>query len=63
LREIVLLNEIKQKLDRARSLAIEAGGFTLFYLIEIALLEVEEMSKKHKPLGDEARRLDDPKAH
>jgi hypothetical protein len=43
-RENVLLNEINQKLDEARNLAIETGGFTLFYLIEMAFLEAAEMS-------------------
>jgi hypothetical protein len=43
-----LLNEIKRKLDQARDLATEAGGFTLFYLIEMALMETGEMEKKHK---------------
>ena len=46
--EIDLLEKIKRQLDETRSLAIEAGGFTLFYMIEMALLETQEMSKKHK---------------
>ena len=43
--KIELLNETKRKLDEARNLATEAGGFTLFYLIEMALLETKEMTK------------------
>ncbi len=56
--DIELLYEIKRKLDQARNLAIEAGGFTLFYLIEMAILETEEMAKKREPGGDRnVRRL------
>ena len=47
MREIELvLDEIDQKLDQTRNLAIEAGGFTLFYLIEMALLETKEIRRK-----------------
>jgi len=41
--DIELLNEIKRKLDQARYLATEAASFTLFYIIELAILEVGEM--------------------
>jgi len=50
--DIELLYEIKRKLDQARNLTVEAGGFTLFYLIEMAILECEEMAKKREPAGD-----------
>ncbi len=53
--EIDLLEKIKRQLDETRSLAIEAGGFTLFYMIEMALLETQEMSKKHKSAPAPAR--------
>jgi hypothetical protein len=32
-----------------RNLAVEAGGLTLFYLIEMAILETEEMGKNANP--------------
>jgi len=53
--DMELLKEIKHKLDEARNLATMAGGFTLFYLIEIAILETEEMAKKRE-LASEAMR-------
>ena len=49
MRGIELL-EIKQTLGKARELAVEVGGFTLFYLIEMALLEATEMSKNTRLL-------------
>ena len=52
--ETELLEKIKKQLDETRSLAIEAGGFTLFYMIEMALLETREMSKKHQAVRDAA---------
>lgn len=36
--ETSLLNEIKLKLGHARDLAVAAGGFAMFYFIEMALL-------------------------
>ncbi len=61
--EIELLDQIKQKLDQTRNLAIEAGGFTLFYLIEMALLETKEMSKKPKRVGEATDESDGLRAH
>ena len=58
-----LLGEIKQKLDQALNLAVEAGGFTLFYLIEMARLELDEMSESTKSVGDEPDKLDAPTPH
>ncbi len=57
--DIELLNEIKRKLDQARDLAIEAAGFTLFYLIEIAIMETGEMEKKHNIAGLRQHELSD----
>jgi hypothetical protein len=53
-REAALLDEIKLKLDQARDLAVAAAGFGLFYFIEMAILETEEMSKNKKAAGDKA---------
>jgi hypothetical protein len=44
-------------------LAIEAGGFTLFYLIEMALLETKEMSKKRKDVRDPPDEPDGLRTH
>jgi hypothetical protein len=52
LREFELIDEIKEKLEQTRNLAIQAGGFMLFYLIEMALLETKEMSAKHRAVKD-----------
>ena len=53
-REAALLDEIKLKLDHVRDLAVAAGGFALFYFIEMALLETVEKSKNKKAAGDKA---------
>ncbi len=63
MRENDLLEKIKGKLDETRNLAIEAGGFTLFYMIEMALLETQEMSKKHQSVRHAAREFDALRAH
>ena len=53
-REAALLDEMKLELDQVRNSAVEAGGFVLFYFIEMALLETEEMSKNKKAAGEKA---------
>ena len=44
-----LIHDIKRTLVQARDLAVEASGFTLFYLIEMAIMETGQMAKKRKP--------------
>ncbi|MGO8844631.1 MAG: hypothetical protein ACLQFI_04700 [Methylocella sp.] len=61
--ETELLEKIKKQLDETRSLAVEAGGFTLFYMIEMALLETQEMSKKHQSVRQAAHEFDGLRAH
>jgi hypothetical protein len=53
-REAELLDEIKRELNRARNLAIEAGGFKQFYFIEMALLEMKEIAKNRKAAREKA---------
>ena len=43
LREAELLCEIRRKLDQARALAAEIGGFNIYYMIDIALLETNTL--------------------
>ncbi len=57
MRKIELLSEIKRKLDEARHLAIEAGGFTLFYFIEMALFETKETAENIKLSESEDKSL------
>ena len=45
MREIEQIDEIKRKLEQARTLAIVVGGGGLAYLIEIAILGAEETKK------------------
>jgi hypothetical protein len=47
--DIELIHDIKRTLVKARDLAVEANGFTLFYLIEMAIMETGQMAKKRKP--------------
>jgi hypothetical protein len=47
--DIGLLDEIRCKLDQVRNLAVEVGGFNLFYFVEMAILEIEEITKGPKP--------------
>ena len=44
--DIELLTKIKSQLDRARELAAEGGGLTLFYFIEMAIMETNDLTKK-----------------
>jgi hypothetical protein len=44
--EIELLIRIKGQLGRVRELAAEGGGLTLFYFIEMAIMETDELTKK-----------------
>jgi hypothetical protein len=62
-REPELLDEIKRELNRARNLAIEAGGFKLSYFIEMALLETKEITRNPKVARHTADELDSPTAH
>jgi hypothetical protein len=62
-REIEVLNTIRQKLDETRNLAIEAGAFTLFYMIQMAIMETNEMSKKLEVVRNGTHELDGLKAH
>ena len=57
MRKIELLSEIKRKLDEARHLAIEAGGFTLFYFIGMALFETKETAENIKLSESEDKSL------
>ena len=44
--DIELLTKIKSQLGRARELAAEGGGLTLFYFIEMAIMETDDLAKK-----------------
>jgi len=44
--EIELLIKIKSQLGQARELAAEGGGLTLFYFIEMAIMETNELTKR-----------------
>jgi len=44
-----LVEVVRQKLAEARETAIEAGGSTLFYLIDMALLKAKDV--KNKSIG------------
>jgi len=44
--EIELLIKIKSQLGLARELAAEGGGLTLFYFIEMAIMETNELAKR-----------------
>jgi hypothetical protein len=44
--EIELLIKIKSQLGQARELAAEGGGLTLFYFIEMAIMETDALTKK-----------------
>ena len=55
--KIELLNQIKQKLDEARSLAAQGGG-ALAYFIEMAVLEADEMIQKTQNPGASAKQSD-----
>jgi hypothetical protein len=52
--EIELLREIKTQLGKARELAVEGGGLTLFYFVDMAIMETDDLTKKArrtKPLA------------
>ncbi len=44
--EIELLIKIKSQLGQARELAAEGGGLTIFYFIEMAIMETNELTKR-----------------
>jgi len=44
--EIELLIKIKSQLGQARELAAAGGGLTLFYFIEMAIMETNELTKR-----------------
>jgi hypothetical protein len=44
--EIELLTKIKSQLCRARELAVAGGGMTLFYFIDMAIMETDDLTKK-----------------
>jgi hypothetical protein len=52
--EIEVLAQIRQKLDEARSLAVGIGGFNIFYMIDIALFETNDMLYRYHPDTDES---------
>ena len=55
LRETELLREIRQKLEQARALAAEIGGFNIYYMIDIALLETNELLYRNAAVQVEFR--------
>lgn len=52
MRDIKRLIQLKRNLEKARNLAAEVGSFNMFYMIEVALLQANEMIEKHEEIRD-----------